>query len=116
MFDKKSGGGFAASQARYVMLTSRKSDLEFQGQTVNQQRMQIANQLSGLFNVAANLEPGSVQAQQLQSRIAALQQIDKTLELQLNRVGTQRDAVETEIDSVRKIIEKNIGDTFKISG
>ncbi len=38
--------GIAASQARYLMLTARKSNIEFQGQQINQQRTTLANQTS----------------------------------------------------------------------
>jgi hypothetical protein len=105
--------GFAASQARYMILTARKSDLELQGQFINQARLSLANITGALFTISANLEPESAEAQQLQARIAAIQAIDKALELQLRRVDTQRDAVQTEIDAVRKVIGKNIESTFK---
>jgi len=106
--------GFAASQARYMILTARKSDLELQGQFINQARLSLANITGALFTISANLEPESPEAQQLQARIAAIQAIDKALELQLRRVDTQRDAVQTEIEAVRKVISKNIEGTFKI--
>ena len=105
--------GFAASQARYLILTARKSDLELQGQFINQARMQLANITGILFTISANLEPDSATSQELQARIAALQAIDKSLELQLRRVDTQRDAVQTEIEAVQKVIGKNIASTFK---
>ena len=105
--------GFAASQARYMILTARKSDLELQGQFINQARLSLANITGALFTISANLEPESPEAQQLQARIAAIQAIDKALELQLRRVDTQRDAVQTEIEAVRKVIGKNIESTFK---
>lgn len=105
--------GFAASQARYMMLTARKSDLELQGQMINQARMQLANITGALFTISSNLEPDSPESQQLQARIAAIQAVDKSLELQLRRVDTQHEAVQTEIESVRKVITKNIESTFK---
>jgi capsule polysaccharide export protein KpsE/RkpR len=108
--------GFAASQARFMMLTARRSDLELQGQFINQSRMQLANITGALFTIASNLEPESPEAQQLQARVAAIQAIDKSLELQLRRVDTQRDAVQTEIDAVRKVIGKDIESTFKTFG
>ena len=108
--------GYAASQARYMILTARKSDLELQGQFINQARLSLANITGALFTISANLEPESPEAQQLQARIAAIQAIDKALELQLRRVDTQRDAVQTEIDAVRKVIGKNIESTFKTFG
>jgi DNA repair ATPase RecN len=105
--------GFAASQARYMMLTARKSDLEIQGQFINQARMQLANVSGALFEITSNLEPESPQAQQIQARIAAIQTIDKALELQLRRVDSQQEAVQTEIQAVQKVIDKNVQDTFK---
>ncbi len=108
--------GFAASQARYMMLTARKSDLELQGQFINQARMQLANVTGALFTISSNLEPEGPEAQQIQARVSAIQAIDKSLELQLRRVDTQREAVQTEIDAVRKVIGKNIESTFKTFG
>lgn len=42
--------GMSASQARFLGLTARKSNVEFQGQQVNQQRTSLANESAGLFN------------------------------------------------------------------
>lgn len=108
--------GFAASQARYLALTLRKSDLELTGQQINQSRMQLSNISTQLFTLLSNLEPDSTEAVQLQLRISALQSLDKSLELQLRRVDSQREAVQTEVDAVRKVIGKNIESSFKTFG
>ena len=105
--------GLAASQSRFLMLTARKSDLELTGQQINQSRMQLANVTNDLFNVATTLEPDSNEAIQIQLRINAIQSLDQALELQLRRVDTQQEAVQTEIEAVRKVIDKNIDLTFK---
>lgn len=42
--------GMAASQARYLALTARKSNVEFQGQQINQQRTLLASESANLFN------------------------------------------------------------------
>lgn len=42
--------GMAASQARYLELTARKTDVEYQGQQINQQRTQLATESAGLFS------------------------------------------------------------------
>ena len=47
--------GMAASQARFLGLTARKSNTEYQGQQVNQQRTALANQTSGLYSQMLNL-------------------------------------------------------------
>lgn len=108
--------GFAASQGRYVMLTARQSDLELQGQFINQAKMQIANITGSLFQATTSLEPESPEAQMIQQRIAAIQTIEKTLDMQLKRLDTQRNAIMTEMESVKKVIDKNIAQTFKTFG
>lgn len=105
--------GLAASQARFLMLTARKSDVEMQGQAINQQRMAIANAVGNMFGAAANLDPDSAESRQTQMRIESLQQADKALELQLRRVDTQQQAIQTEIQAVQKVIDKNIDMSFK---
>lgn len=48
--------GMAASQARYLGLTARKSNVEYEGQQVNQQRTALANQSANLFNQLMSLK------------------------------------------------------------
>jgi DNA repair ATPase RecN len=105
--------GLAASQSRYLSLTARKSNLELTGQQINQSRLELANVTNELFNTATGLDPDSTQAVQIQLRINALQSLDQSLELQLRRVDTQQQAVQTELDAVKKVIDKNIELTFK---
>jgi hypothetical protein len=106
--------GLAASQSRYLSLTARKSDLELTGQQINQGRLQLANLTNDLFNTATTLDPDSDEAVKIQLRINSLQRLDQTLELQLRRVDTQQNAIATELDAVKKVIDKNIDLTFKI--
>ena len=42
--------GMAASQARYLALTARKTNTEYEGQQINQARTALANQSANLFN------------------------------------------------------------------
>lgn len=42
--------GMAASQARFLGLTARKTNVEYEGQQVNQQRTALSNESAGLFN------------------------------------------------------------------
>lgn len=48
--------GLAASQARYLELTARKTDVEFQGQQINQQRTELADMSAGMFAQLMALE------------------------------------------------------------
>ena len=105
--------GLAASQARFLVLTARQSDVELQGQTINQERLRITDATNQLFNVLTNLDPNSSEAQVIQTKVTALENIDKALELQLRRVDTQQQAIQTEISAVQKVIDKNIDLSFK---
>ncbi len=48
--------GMAASQARFLGITARKTNTEYEGQQVNQQRTALANQSANLFNQMLALE------------------------------------------------------------
>ena len=48
--------GMAASQARYLGLTARKTNVEYEGQQVNQQRTALANESAGLFRRMLSLD------------------------------------------------------------
>lgn len=48
--------GMAASQARYLALTARKTNTEYEGQQINQARTALANQSANLFNQLLQLE------------------------------------------------------------
>jgi hypothetical protein len=105
--------GLAASQSRYLTLTARKSDLELTGQQINQSRLELANATNDLFNNATSLDPDTPDSIRIQLRINALQSLDQALELQLRRVDTQQSAVQTELEAVKKVIDKNVDLTFK---
>jgi len=190
--------GLAASQARMLSLTARRSDLEFQGQQINQERIKLASATeevaddytdalsnrklmiiqtnsngsesqvkltysnltsagytlkvnSGTDNVttlsAVQIEAGLRSGKytlmmgdeevdyrnESESRItdildtsddataeakysaesAKLQTQDRALELQLKNVDTQHSAMQTEMDAVKKVIDKNIESSFK---
>ena len=48
--------GMAASQARYLGLTARKTNVEYEGQQINQARTALANQSANAFNELLALE------------------------------------------------------------
>lgn len=105
--------GFAASQARYMMLTARRSDLELQLQFIQQARMQVANVTGALFNNSTNLDPENPEVKRIQQQTQSLQQVDKNLEMQSKRIEMQREAIVTEVDAVKKVLQTNIQSSFK---
>lgn len=140
--------GLAASQARILQLNARKSDLEFQGQQVNQQRTILSNEVEtfyekilaltvpnaenmpittdtdgnatndadgdGLSNeYEASLVSYSAEYNKINAQIETAHTKDRVLETTLRNVDTQHNAVQTEIDAVKKVIDKNIELTYK---
>lgn len=108
--------GFAANQARLMSLIARRSDLELEAQFISQHRMYLANMVSGFFNMQAKLEPESEAAKILEARIKQLQQADKILEMHLNRVNSQHEAVAKELDSTKQLVSKNVQSSFGLMG
>jgi hypothetical protein len=51
--------------------------------------------------------------QEINSKIEIVQQHDKSLELELKQLDTEESALSTEIDAVKKVISKNVENTFK---
>ena len=113
--------GLAASQARFLSLTVRKSDLEFKGQQLNQERTINAHNMEQLveqMQIAAQVnDDGLLVNPELYNVIEAELEmkhvLDRTLELDLKNVDTQHQEVQTEVDAVNKVIDKNIDMTFK---
>lgn len=144
--------GLAASQARLILLTSRKSNLERDGQHISQERMNIANKISKLYEEQQNppkaqasqscsagnifkkiagffkrivspcsagthqAQPAGRSKEDIDKEIKALESLDRKLEMQLKNVDMQHNAVQTEADSVQKVIDKNIETGFKTCG
>lgn len=110
--------GLAASQARFLQLTARKSDLEFKGQQLNQERTINAHNMDRLVEEMQQLSSDGLlddpnQAGAVEAELEQLHSIDRQLELELKNIDTQHQEVQTEVDAVNKIIDKNIDMTFK---
>ena len=54
--------------------------------------------------------------QETNAKIKIIQNEDKNLELRLKQLDTEQEAIQTEMDAVQKVIEKNTESTFKTFG
>ncbi len=176
--------GIAASQARYLYLTARQTNVEFEGQQINQARTNLANEQAGLFqdmleieaptvptlyeitnqiNAWASQSPAGPHAEdytggendpkyksdmslwlasnngtdanaaydvamnqynsdqlayenaldEINAKSEDIHQRDQVLELQLRQLDTEQETIVTELESVKKVIDKNIEIVFK---
>jgi hypothetical protein len=53
---------------------------------------------------------------EINAKIAIIQAEDKNLELRLKQLDTEQNAIQTEMDAVSKVIQKNVESTFKTFG
>jgi hypothetical protein len=53
--ERKKAMGMAASQARFLSLTARKTNVEFEGQQINQQRTSLSNESSNYYSQLCNM-------------------------------------------------------------
>ncbi len=95
--------GLVASQARLMMLLTRKTDLEFAIQMISQRRTALTYQSSAAINCYPQL------ANQLRIMDRNLEQVQKNME-------TQHKIVTTEYDGIKKLVDKNIELSFKTFG
>jgi hypothetical protein len=106
--------GVAATQFRVLANKSLLSDYQFQAQMLNQAKLQLGASVGQLWNLTANLDSNSPTMQSLNAQIAVIQQIEKGLDLQSQRLKTMVEAIQAESDSLSKILEKNISTSFKL--
>lgn len=79
--------------------TDEWADLEWQGSTA----------VSEIYDTS---DDAAAQAK-YESAMAEIQKQDKILELRLEQVQTEQSAIEKEMESVKKVIDKNIDNSFK---
>jgi len=99
-----------------MSLIARKSDLELEAQFISEHRMYLGNMVTGLFGMQEKLEPGSQAAKILDARIQQLQQADKMLEMQLNRINSQAEACDKEMQGAQKMVDQDIQESFGLAG
>ena len=66
------------------------------------------------FSVGYNTADDAAADAEYRSKTAAIQIKEKRLQMDLQQVETQQKACDTEIDSVKKVMDKNIERTFKV--
>ncbi|MEI7474128.1 MAG: hypothetical protein WCK67_05055 [bacterium] len=91
--------GLVAGQARVLLLTDQKSTLEFQMQRICQKEMNLSAQAQNFMN------DDNIQKQVFE--------LNKQLELQQKQIEAQHKMIETELESAKKVVDKNIESSFK---
>ena len=107
--------GLITGALRVQQLLNAKSDLEFKIQTSTETKLGLSSSLTNIADMAAaasldgadNAETKRLEAQKIQ-----LQAFEKQLDAQLSRYNAQLKMVETELESARQLVDKNIQSSF----
>lgn len=114
--------GMSASQVRLLTLTARLSDLELEAQMISNSKIRLAIQTEGITKTYVEALQGEDQTKLnlatalYTAQVTQIQSEDKIFDLSLKQVETEHSAIQTEYDSVKKIIDKNVERSFKIFG
>lgn len=108
--------GLATGQLRIVFLSLFQSDLEFRIQLITQTRLQLSSSMNELVGIGTDLDPESPELKLLEQRKHKLELIDKQLDAAMQRYQTQLKSVETEKQSAKEMLQKNIQDSFSYGG
>lgn len=112
--------GMSASQVRLLTLTARMSDLELEAQQTSNAKIRLSQKTEDITAayVAALAAGTNVDGATAtyNAQITVIQSQDKLFDLSLNQINTEHSSMQTEYDSVKKVIDKNVERSFKIFG
>ena len=103
----------AAAQARMLTLTLYKSDLEYRLMSITNQKQALAMQSSAY--AAAYAENGGTGSLENDPYMLAIQYQDKALETEQKTLETQQQAASTDLESIKKLVENNVKNDFKLN-
>lgn len=105
----------AALNCRMLTLTSFKADIEFRLQRTMEKRQYLSYKTLGIATAksTALLEENEYQQRLLEQQEAQINQLDKIFEMEQTNFETQQKAAQTELESITKMLDKNIQREFK---
>ena len=104
--------GILTDTMRMQYLNCVKMDLEYKVQLVTQARMDLTAMNQDLLQVGNDYDPDSPIVKTLQQRQAKLKAMEQKLEQQMNSYQLRLKMVETELESCRARLDKNIQKAF----
>jgi len=104
--------GLAATSARKYMLMAYKMNLEYDLQQIAQSRLRLLSVMDKVYAASSSMDPNSPVAQQHDQFIARMQSQDKRIALMQEKMKRQASAIDQEMQSLDKIMEGAIKQTF----
>lgn len=80
---------------------AQKADLEYKINQINQAKLSLTNSLNELMNVGTDLDPDSTMVKHLEERKAKLHQLEKQLDMELQKYQTQLQLVDSNMKALK---------------
>ena len=104
--------GLIVSQIRLMYLQQARLDLEYKIQLITQTKMGLSQSVSDLMQVGNDYDPESPTTKMLQQRQAKLKVLEQKLDQQMAQYQTRLKMIDTEYESARAMLDKNIQSSF----
>ncbi len=104
--------GLIVSQIRVMYLQQARLDLEYKIQLITQERMGLSAAVSDLMQVGNDYDPESPTTKALQQRQAKLKVLEQKLQQQYDQYQNRLKMIDTEIESAKGMLDKNIERAF----
>ena len=104
--------GYATSSIRLLYLTQLKNDLEHRIMLITESKLDMSKTITELIEVGTNLDPDSPIVKNMKARRDKLKLMEQQLDQQLEEARTKLNAVNTEIESARGLVQDGIRNSF----
>ncbi len=104
--------GLASSTFRLMYLNAFRLDLENKIQVITESKLSLTRTISEMVSIGNDMDPESEVVKQLNQRKERLNALDKKLDMQLEMYNSQLKMIDTEMESCRSLIDKNIQRAF----
>lgn len=104
--------GLLVSQIRLMYLQQARLDLEYKIQLITQTKMGLSQSVSDLMQVGNDYDPESPTTKLLQQRQAKLKLLEAKLDQQLAAYNARLKMIDTEFESAKAMLDKNIQTSF----
>lgn len=108
--------GLLVSQIRLMYLQQARLDLEYKIQLITQTKMGLSQSVSDLMQVGNDYDPESPTTKMLQQRQAKLKVLEAKLDQQMAAYQSRLKMIDTEYESARAMLDKNIQSSFTYGG
>lgn len=105
--------GMATAQMRLMYLNAYRLDLEYKIQLITESKMNLSRTVTDLLNVGTDLDSDDPVVKKLEARKERLNIMEKKLDMQMQQYQQKLQMIDTEMESCKKLVEKNIKMSFQ---